>query len=158
LSKQEDIYKKAHGSFFKMCIRYCGDTETAKEVFNDAMLNYFRYEEKNIINEDGRFSLIKKIVTNKCIDHLRYKKARLSEMKLNATFSENEGQLNLMKDEMFEMIRSFPEQTRLIFNLYVFEGWSHKEIASELDISIHTSSWHVTQGKKQILELFKVSR
>lgn len=141
-----------------MCIRYCGDREVAKEVFNDAMLNYFKYEAKNKVNEKGRYSLIKKIITNKCIDFLRSKKSDLKDYQAASNHDENEGQVNLMREEMFEMIQTFPPQTRMIFNLFVFEGWTHKDIANELNISIHTSSWHVNFGKKQILELFKVSK
>lgn len=157
-SNQAYIYKKAYTAFFKLCIRYCGSTEIAKEVFNDAMLGYFSYEENTKINEQGRFSLIRKIIVNKCIDHLRLQKVNIVEFEEDqGSSTENLGDMNLMREEMFDTIKSFPPRTRLIFNMYVFEGWSHKEIADELNISIHTSSWHVNQGKNQILNLFKVA-
>lgn len=124
LNKQEHIYKSAHKSFFKMCVRYCGNVEVAKEIFNDGMLNYFKYEERNEVTDKGRFSLIKKILVNKCIDHLRTKKNEHQELDNSFLGEENEGQLNLMREEMFEVIKSFPKQTRLIFNLYIFEGWA----------------------------------
>lgn len=155
---QETIYKNAYRSFFLTCVRYCGSQETAKEVFNDAMLKYFKYERSNKVNEKGRYSLIKKIIINQCIDFIRKKKIEFTEMaavELSYSQTNNEAEYNIMREEMLETIKGFPPQTRLIFNLYIFEGWPHKKIAAELSISIHTSNWHVNAGKKKILELFK---
>ena len=155
---QEHIYKNAYKSFFLLCVRYCGSEELAKEVFNDAMLKYFKYEQSNEVNEKGRYSLIKKIIVNQCIDFIRNKKIEFTEI-TEAEFSENgnmnDAEYNMIREEMLALIKGFAPQTRLVFNLYIFEGWSHKEIAKEMNISIHTSNWHVNAGKKQILELFK---
>lgn len=158
INHQEDIYKNAYRSFFLLCIRYCGSQETAKEVFNDAMLKYFKYEQSNEVNEKGRYSLIKKIIVNQCIDFIRNKKLEftdIEEVEFTDNRNGNDADYNMMREEMLDLIKGFAPQTRLVFNLYIFEGWSHKEIAEEMNISIHTSNWHVNAGKKKILELFK---
>ena len=142
-----------------MCVRYCGSPETAKEVFNDAMLKYFKYEQTNEVKEKGRYSLIKKIIINQCIDFIRNKKIEfvdIDEVEFSlSNGGSNSAEYNMMREEMLELIKNFPPQTRLVFNLYIFEGWSHNDIAKEMNISIHTSNWHVNSGKKMILELFK---
>ena len=158
IKQQEQIYKNAYRSFFLVCVRYCGSQETAKEVFNDAMLKYFNYEKSNKVNEKGRYSLIKKIIVNQCIDFIRNKKIEftdISKAEFTGNWNGNEAEYNMMREEMLELIKGFAPQTRLVFNLYIFEGWSHKEIAKKMNISIHTSNWHVNAGKKKILELFK---
>ena len=158
IKHQENIYKNAYRSFFLLCVRYCGNQEVAKEVFNDAMLKYFKYEKSNKVKEKGRYALIKKIMVNQCIDFIRQKKiefADIGEIALPDNRNSNEAEYNMMREEMLDLIKGFAPQTRLVFNLYIFEGWSHKEIAKELNISIHTSNWHVNSGKKKILELFK---
>ena len=155
---QESIYKNAYKSFFLVCIRYCGTEETAKEMFNDAMLKYFKYEQSHKVTDKGRYSLIKKIIVNQCIDFIRNKKIdfeNIEEIKVPKSRNWNEAEYNMIRDEMLELIKEFAPQTRLVFNLYIFEGFSHKEIAAKLNISIHTSNWHVNAGKKKILELFK---
>lgn len=122
------------------------------------MLKYFKYEQSNEVNDKGRYSLIKKIIVNKCIDFIRNKKIEfrdIDEIELPKSRDGNEAEYNMMREEMLELIKGFAPQTRLVFNLYIFEGYSHKEIANELNISIHTSNWHVNAGKKKILELFK---
>ncbi len=160
IGHQENIYKSAYRSFFVLCVRYCGDQETAKEVFNDAMLKYFKYEQSNKVSENGRFALIKKIIVNQCIDHIRKKRIEFADidgMEFSDNRNSSDAEYNMIREEMLEVIQGFAPQTRLVFNLYIFEGWSHKEIAAELNISIHTSNWHVNTGKKKILELFKTT-
>lgn len=161
ITHQEEIYKNAYRSFFLLCVRYCGSQETAKEVFNDAMLKYFKYEQSNEVNEKGRYSLIKKILVNQCIDFIRNKKiefADIAEVEFSDNENGNDAEYNMMREEMLELIKGLAPQTRLVFNLYIFEGWSHKEIAKEMNISIHTSNWHVNAGKTKILELFKTKK
>jgi RNA polymerase sigma-70 factor (ECF subfamily) len=153
---QEETYKNAYRSFFGICLRYCATKEDAKEVFNDAMLRYFKFESKNKVDDKGKFSLIKKIIVNQSIDHLRVKKIKFDNIE-DATDSikstNNDAEINMIREEMLEKIQKFAPQTRIIFNLFIFEGWSHKEIADHLTITTNTSSWHVNQGKKQIIEL-----
>jgi RNA polymerase sigma-70 factor (ECF subfamily) len=122
------------------------------------MLKYFKYEQSNEVNEKGRYSLIKKIIVNQCIDFIRNKKIEftdIDEVEFTDNRNGNDADYNMMREEMLDLIKGFAPQTRLVFNLYIFEGWSHKEIAEEMNISIHTSNWHVNAGKKKILELFK---
>lgn len=156
---QEEIYKNAYRSFFALCVRYCGDRDNAKEIFNDAMLKYFKYEQSNKVDEKGRYSLIKKIIINQCINYIRNQKIKFENIEDQITpdsFNCPDAEYNMVRQEMMELIKQFPPQTRLIFNLYIFEGWSHKAIAEELNISIHTSNWHINAGKKKILTLFEV--
>jgi RNA polymerase sigma-70 factor (ECF subfamily) len=155
---QEDTYKKAYQSFFGICMRYCSTKEDAKEVFNDAMLRYFKYESKNKVDAKGKFSLLKKIIVNQCIDHVRSKRIHFENIEdANPIFNSarNDAEVNMVREEMLMEIQKFAPQTKLIFNLFIFDGWSHNKIASHLNISTNTSSWHVNQGKKQIIELLK---
>lgn len=122
------------------------------------MLKYFKYEQNHEVTQKGRYSLIKKIIINQCIDFIRNKKfefENIDEIKIPKSRNQNEAEYNMIREEMLELIKEFAPQTRVVFNLYIFEGFSHKEIAKKLNISIHTSNWHVNAGKKKILELFK---
>ena len=122
------------------------------------MIKYFKYEQNNEVSEKGRYALIKKIIVNQCIDHIRKKKIEFTEMReseISDRWNNNDAEYNMMREDMLEIVRNLAPQTRLVFNLYIFEGWSHNEIAKEMDISIHTSHWHVAEGKKKILKLFK---
>ena len=125
------------------------------------MLKYFKYEQANKVSEKGRFALIKKIIINQCIDHIRKRKIQFTDIdgiEFSDSRNSHEAEYNMIREEMLALIKGFAPQTRLVFNLYIFEGWSHREIANELNISIHTSNWHVNAGKKKILELFKTDK
>lgn len=157
---QEETYKNAYRAFFGTCMRYCINKEDAKEVFNDALLKYFEFEKKNKVDEKGKYSLIKKIIINKCIDHVRSKRMKfenIDDTNTNQISTQNEAEFNMIREELLLKIQNFPPQTKIIFNLYIFEGWSHKEIAAHLGITVNTTSWHVNQGKQKILNLLTKS-
>lgn len=155
-SHHESIYKNAYRAFFGICMRYCKSKEDAEETFNDSMIKYFNYEKKEKIKEESRYALIKKIITNSCIDRLRKRKMHFEEIKEEVMqLSESEFDLEYqgLKEELLAGIQRLPPNTQLVFNLYIFEGLSHQEIAKKLEITENTSSWHLNEGKKRMLRL-----
>ena len=50
------------------------------------------------------------------------------------------------------MILNLPKATKLVFNLFAIDGYSHKEIAQQLNISANTSKWHVKEARKKLKE------
>ena len=70
----------------------------------------------------------------------------------------NYGLENIEFKEMVQIIQSLPAMTRTVFNLFVFEGFNHKEIGQQLDITISTSSWHVHQARNILQKKIKDSK
>jgi RNA polymerase sigma-70 factor (ECF subfamily) len=154
----EQTYKEAFQSFFRICMRYCNSRPLAEEIFNDGMIKYFEYERKNKIDPDRKYALIKKIIVNTCIDHVRKNKLEFTELTIEQ--GTNDSGLDHivyqeMKEELFKVVSNLAPQTKVIFNLFVFEGWTHSDIAKKFGISENTSYWHVSQGKKKAMELFQ---
>ncbi|HEY6504281.1 MAG TPA: RNA polymerase sigma factor, partial [Chitinophagaceae bacterium] len=58
-------------------------------------------------------------------------------------------------DEIFYFLRQLPEMSAAVFNLYVIEGYKHKEIAQLLHISEGTSKWHLSEAKRQLINCFE---
>jgi len=138
----EEVYKSAYKAFFGLCMRYCDQREDAEEVFNDGMVKYFEFEKKNKVRASTRYALIKKILVNSCIDRTRKKTIRFTNIDdyvIHEKGVSGEVEYLQMREELLLCIQKFPPQTRVIFNLYIFEGWSHKEIAKHLNISENTS-------------------
>jgi RNA polymerase sigma-70 factor (ECF subfamily) len=52
--------------------------------------------------------------------------------------------------ELVKIIQVLPAMTRTVFNLFVFDGFNHKEISAQLDISEGTSHWHVHQARNML--------
>jgi RNA polymerase sigma factor (sigma-70 family) len=140
--------------FLKVCARYAKSMQDAEQLLNDGFLKVFTQIDK--FSSTGSFGgWMQRIMVNTCLDYLR-SSALKSEMimHVNAIPAEesnisvgNEALDNIEFKELVGMIQSLPAMTRTVFNLFVFDGFNHKEISGQLDISEGTSHWHVHQAR-----------
>jgi RNA polymerase sigma-70 factor (ECF subfamily) len=65
--------------------------------------------------------------------------------------------LYLSKEEIFELVGELPPATRIVFNLYVIDDFSHKQVAQQLKISTGTSQWHLSNARKLLKEKINVA-
>jgi RNA polymerase sigma-70 factor (ECF subfamily) len=97
---------------------------------------------------------MKTIVINTAIDRLRRQNGAREYEKLSDQQEgpgiENEALSKMSGDELLNLIRQLPVTTRLVFNLYGIDGYSHREIASVLGISEGTSRWHLSDARRQL--------
>lgn len=96
---------------------------------------------------------------NTAIDHLRKKKTLkfLPVEELDKDFEQSVDDLPdaYSAQELVYFINQLPETTKLVFNLYTIEGYTHEEIADFLKITNSTSRWHLTEAKKRLREMLK---
>jgi RNA polymerase sigma factor (sigma-70 family) len=159
---QQHLYQAYYGIMMKVCVRYAKDMHDAEQLLNDGFMKIFthigRYE------RSGSFEgWMKRIMINTCLDYLKSSYVKNSmKMSFNPNLVENSS-LSIGNDSidkmnfkvLVDMIQSLPAMTKTVFNLFVFEGFSHKEIAKQLDISEGTSYWHVHQGRTLLQEKIK---
>ena len=151
---QEHLYKVYYSMFLKVCARYAKNMMDAEQLLNDGFLKIFTQIDK--YGNTGSFEgWMKRVMINTCLDYLRstYLKEEMT-MHVNAILPEetnlsvsNEGLESLEFRELVDLIQVLPAMTRTVFNLFVFEGFNHKEISEQLDISEGTSHWHVHQAR-----------
>ncbi len=151
---QEHLYKENYSMFLKVCARYAKNMMDAEQLLNDGFLKIFTQIDK--YGNTGSFEgWMKRVMVNTCLDYLRstYLKEEMT-MHVNAILPEetnlavsNEGLESLEFRELVDLIQTLPAMTRTVFNLFVFEGFNHKEISGQLDISEGTSHWHVHQAR-----------
>jgi len=151
---QEYLYRVYYSTFLKVCSRYAKDMQDAEQLLNDGFLKVFTQIDK--FNNSGSFEgWMRRIVVNTCLDYLRstalkeemamhVRAVPAEESDLSVT---NLGMESIEFKEMVQMIQSLPAMTRTVFNLFVFDGYNHKEISSQLDISEGTSHWHLHQAR-----------
>lgn len=159
---QEQLYKQYYSLFLKICARYARDMQDAEQLLNDGFLKIFG--RINTYSGTGSFEgWMKRILVNTCLDYLKSKELKNS-MQLHYNAGKMEDQLiapsatgldNIEFKELVAMIQGLPAMTRTVFNLYVFEGMSHKEITKVLPISEGTSHWHVHQARHQLQKKIK---
>ena len=144
----------------KICLRYvAGDMNDAGSLYNQAMLKVFSRIDQ--YKGEGSFeSWIKRIVINTCIDHSRQKvKFRFIELteetEVIPLVSDIYNQIS--GDEIIKLLHQLPGNTRLVFNLFVIEGFSHADIGKMLGISPGTSKWHLSEARKLLMQKLKTT-
>ncbi len=133
-----------------VCLRYTKDVARAEDVMQEGFIKVFTKLDKY----SGQGSLegwVRRIMVNTALDHLR------KESKFNANIPmddvdykvELDGQIlsSLMEQDLLKLIREMPDGYRTVFNMFAIEGYSHKEIAKELNISENTSKSQYSRAK-----------
>lgn len=144
---QQELYVLFAPKLFAVCLKYSRNKEEAEDNLQDSFLLIF---EKIIqFKHKGSFEgWLKRICMNTCLQ--RYRKHRLFELVSEDIEDENrievdENQLNLQF--LLEIIQALPNRYRLVFSLYVLDGYSHKEIAAQLEISEGTSKSNLARAR-----------
>jgi len=151
---QEELYKRFYPAVAALCLRYIRDSHDAVEVVNDSFLKAFRHLERYDATKGAFYTWIKTIVIHTALDSLRRQKAIRDREMLPGEEEEpgvdNEALAKMSGDELLNAISQLPMTTRLVFNLYNIDGYSHREIGEFLNITEGTSRWHLNDGRKQL--------
>lgn len=146
----ESLYKKYAGRLLAIAMRYSFTTFEAEDILQEAFIKIFNsiksYEYK------GSFEgWLKRIVVTTAINHYHKNKIKQSQTDLYYTEEEGEDVVDIISkmstDELLEIIQTLPDGYRMIFNMYVIEGYTHKEISELLSISEGTSKSQLAKGR-----------
>jgi len=159
---QEKLYKQYYNLFLKICARYAMNMEDAEQLMNDGFLKIF----KNIsgYKNTGSFEgWMKRIIVNNCLDYLKSRETK-NAIKISHAQPTNETfdvavQADALKaiqfKELLGLIQELPATTKTVFNMYVFDGYSHREISQNLEITEGTSSWHLHHARNILQKQIK---
>lgn len=153
LKAQEYFYKKLANKMFMVCYRYLGNELDAAEVLNDGF--YKAFSQIHSFKSGGVPGLqawIRKIVVNECLQFLRRKKKIWYTNELEALSEQSTllADVDFEAEEYFMLIKELPETYRTVFNLFVIEGYSHKEIAEMLLITENTSRSFLLRAREEL--------
>lgn len=149
---QAELYRKYSGILFGMCLKYSRNKTEAEDNLHDSFMTIFNKIEQ--FNFNGSFEgWIKRITVNTVLQ--KYRK----EQHLNVV-SENVGeeidvdveQVDISLNTLLGYIQELPNKYRLTFNLYVLDGYSHKEISEMLGTSTGTSKSNLARAKMILRE------
>ncbi len=135
--------------------RYVYNNEpVAKEILNDSFFKIFR--DLHQYSFQGSFEgWIRRIVVHTISDHMR-KNAKerdntlYKEIQPEDAFINSEGIENLSHKELLNIIETLPDAQRDVFNLFVFENYSHAEIAKILNIKNNNCRWHLNDARRRL--------
>ena len=147
---QSQLYELFVPKMFAVCLRYCKNREEAEEIVQEGFVQVFK-SLKSFRNEGSFEGWIRKIMVYCSVKHFRTQ-TKLHPVvnieSVNVEEVDNEYILaRLGKKELLKMVQALPPAYRMIFNLYVFEGMKHREIAGHLGISEGTSKSNFFDAK-----------
>lgn len=166
-ASQQLIYELYYGKMFGVCLRYAGQRETAKDYLHDGYIKAFLKIKK--FDFKGSFEgWLRRIIVNNIIDQIR--KDRYNFVEIDHTYDsrvwekeedepEEISDIVILKklnvNEILEQIQLLSPAYRTVFNLYIVEGMSHKEIADALNISEGSSKSNLARAKANMQKLLK---
>jgi RNA polymerase sigma factor (sigma-70 family) len=156
---QEALYRAYYKSMVIICLRYTKNEDDAVEVLNSGFLKVFQNIQRYDPAQASLYTWIRTIVVNTCLDFIRKKNRTQQHHELSdaAEVHVPADAVSKMKaSEILALVRSLPPSTSAVFNLYVIEGYSHKEIGALLGISEGTSKWHLSEARKQLQQKIKL--
>ena len=162
MQAQAEVYQIFSGKLFALSLKYCQSKTDAEDVLQDSFITAFEkiHQFKNTGSFEG---WLKRIVINTALQ--RYREKSPLQLVKNNYDVEEEGEVVAVEEEenvdidyLLEIIQQLPNRYRLVFNLYVLDNYSHKEIAEMLDISEGTSKSNLSRARillKQKIETNK---
>ncbi len=155
---QKLLFETYSRKLMGICKRYTQNKEDAEDVFQEAFVRVF----KALSTVEKITSLevwIKKIVIHTAINYFHRHKKHYShynqEFLLQPIAGDELILSKLSNEELLNLIQGLPDGYRMVFNLFVLEGYAHKEIAKLLKISESTSKTQLLKAKKMLKKRFK---
>ncbi len=155
---QSEIYHLFAGKLFALCLKYSKTYEEAEDNLQEAFITIFK--KINQFQYKGSFEgWMKRIVINTALQTYR-KKNVLNLVEENypdeVVVEINEDEITLKF--LLKIIQELPERYRMVFNLYVLDGYSHKEIASLLGIAEGTSKSNLSRARLILKEKVELNQ
>ena len=158
---QEQLYRNYYRAMATLCMRYTRNEEDAVEVLNNGFLKVFRNIEKYDEKQAVLYTWMRAIIINSCLDFIKQKEKNISHMELDDAVEIDipaEAISRMKATELLYLVRQLPPATQAVFNLYVMDGYNHKEIAQMLNIKEGTSKWHLSEAKKSLQQKIRLQK
>ncbi len=152
---QNKLYEKYAASMLGLCMRYAKNKDEAEGILQEGFIKVFLNIER--FRREGSFEgWIKRIMVNTAITHnkqnLKHQyQTEISEIEESHVVDEvtkDDDSVKLPRAKLMEIIQALPVGYNLVFNLYVFEKYTHKEIAETLGVSINTSKSQLSKARR----------
>ena len=161
---QKALYEQMAGKMFALCCRYVKDRLEAEDVLVTAFTKMF--ERIDQFKGEGSFEgWVRKIVVNEALSYLRKNKSMYLTTEIEAADREpdfNNMGNQLEAEDLLKLVAALPEGYRIVFNLYAIDGYTHKEIATQLGISENTSKSQLSRARgylqNKLLEIEKTTQ
>lgn len=145
-----ELFKKL---VFSVAMRYARDVPEAEDIMQDAFVNLYRdlYQYKPT---GALGAWVRRVTVTTALMHIRKKRMVFSEIEIHTLAENRQSDDNILSAigarEIMKMVQQLPDGYRMVFNLYVVEGFTHKEIAEQLKVSVNTSKSQLSRAKRML--------
>jgi RNA polymerase sigma factor (sigma-70 family) len=154
---QHELYNRFAPKMYGVCLRYASNAEEAEDILQEGFIKIFN--KINSYRGDGSFEgWIRRIFVNTAIEHFRKRiyLQPISETEENTVEGKYLSVLdNLAEKDIIQLVQQLSPGYRTVFNMYVVEGYTHKQIADLLGISEGTSKSQLSRAKLILQDLVK---
>lgn len=161
-SAQKRLYDLYAPKMYYVCLRYARHELEAQDMLQDGFIKVF--DNLASFKSNGSFEgWIRRIMVNTSLNYCRkssFKQEQIGIEDYQDKVVDSKAVSNLSEQELLKVIQQLPDGYRMVFNLYVIEGYSHKEIGELLDITESTSRSQLAKSRKWMqneLEKQKIS-
>ena len=159
---QKYLYDAYSPKMYYVCLRYARHASEAQDMLQDGFIKVF--DNIGSFKFNGSFEgWIRRIIVNTALNHCRkssFKQEKLGIEDYQDKVVQSKAVSNMGEKELLALIQKLPEGYRMVFNLYVIEGFSHKEIGEMLEITESTSRSQLAKSRKWMqneLEKLKIT-
>jgi RNA polymerase sigma factor (sigma-70 family) len=155
---QKYIFDAYADGMLMLCMRYVKSLPDAEELMLNGFYNFFKTTDRFVYSGGGSIGgWLKKIIVNECLMFLRKREGlKLIGEEGAADVGIDDDLFGRMNaNEIFQLILKLPPGYRTVFNLFVIEGYSHKEIAGMMGISVGTSKSQLNKAKMMIQKVMQ---
>lgn len=154
---QEELYKRFSPKMYAVCLRYATNADEAQDILQDGFIKVFK--KLDSYRGDGSFEgWVRRIFVNTAIEYFRRKKylQPVTEKEENTIEGKYVSALDdLAEKDILNLITQLSPGYKTVFNMYVVEGYSHKEIGDMLGISEGTSKSQLSRAKAILQDLVR---
>jgi len=157
------LYERYERYWFRLSLRYGKDRMEAQDIMQEGLIGIYK-DLKQFDPERGKFGTWSgRVLVNAALRYLKKNHWQQSFTELDEAAGVVDESIDITSSisakELIEVIQQLPMGYRIVFNMFVMEGYSHKEIAKQLDIKVGTSKSQLSKAKstlkKQIELLYK---
>jgi RNA polymerase sigma-70 factor (ECF subfamily) len=155
---QQSLYELYVKAMYNTALRILENGDDAKDILQESFTDMFMKLD-GFRMESSFGAWFKRIVVNKSLNHLRKKRMVFHDTDEIADVAdeyEDSAPFDYDINDVKRAVKDLPEGYKLVFNLYMFENFSHREIASEMGISEATSKSQLSRARKKLRELVEM--
>lgn len=155
---QRQLYEKYSRKMMGVCMRYTNNRDEAEDVLQDGFVKVF--EKISSFQSQGSFEgWLRRIFVNTALDNIRKNKENNLLADIDQVGYSLDAGTNVESDfnagELLEILNKIPAGYKVVFNMFVIEGYSHKEIADELGVSESTSKTQFLRAKAYLMKVMQ---